>query len=684
MPNHLADETSPYLLQHANNPVDWYAWGEEALARAKSENKPIFLSIGYAACHWCHVMAHESFEKAEVAAFLNQNFISIKVDREERPDIDSIYMSAVVAMTGQGGWPLSVFLTPAGKPFYGGTYFPPTGRYGLPGFMELLAGIVDTWKNRKSEIDRAAISLTGALQQELAWQVNVSTNDLSLEALRPASQKLIDSFDQEYGGWGSAPKFPQPMAVEFLLRQAARGDQAALATAVAALKAMNQGGIYDVAGGGFHRYSTSRDWLVPHFEKMLYDNAQLALAYLHAYLVNHDEEFRRTCEETLDFILRELTGPEGGFYSSLDADSEGEEGKFYLWDKKELGEVLSLEELLLVEQVYGITNTGNFQGKIILKKNQDLESTCKELNLDFDAVRSRLISIHRRLLEVRGRRPRPATDDKVLVSWNCLALQAFSEAARSLDRPDYLAAAQRNAAFLTTALLPEGHLKHTWRANRAHQPAFLEDYAGLILGLLSLYQANQDTRWFSIAATLTRQMVDKFKDEAGGFFNTSREQEALIVRPKDLQDNAIPSGNALACLALLEMAAFTDTGEWVDLALRPFAGLQETMVKYPTAFAYWLQALDFYLGPTRQIALLWPAGDQAHLDFLRFLWKQYLPGAILAASPYPPADDAPDLLRNRPLTGNKTTVFICQGFVCKLPVTSVAELADQLSQESPF
>jgi uncharacterized protein len=680
MPNHLADETSPYLLQHANNPVDWYAWGEEALARAKSENKPIFLSIGYAACHWCHVMAHESFEKADVAAFLNQNFISIKVDREERPDIDSIYMSAVVAMTGQGGWPLSVFLTPAGKPFYGGTYFPPTGRYGLPGFMELLAGIVDTWKNRTGEIDRAASSLIGAMQQELTWQVKGSASAFSLADLQPATQKLVDSFDRDYGGWGSAPKFPQPMAVEFLLRQSARGDQAALATAVAALKAMNLGGIYDVVGGGFHRYSTSRDWLVPHFEKMLYDNAQLALAYLHAYLVTHDQDFRRTCEETLDFILRELTGPEGGFYSSLDADSEGEEGKFYLWDKKELRELLSFEDFLLVEQVYSIPNTGNFQGKIILKQSQELETTCKELDLDFDAVQSQLTSIHRRLLETRGQRPRPATDDKVLVSWNCLALQAFSEAARSLDRPDYLEAAQLNAAFLTTALFPDGRLKHTWRAGQTHQPAFLEDYAGLILGLLSLYQAGQDNRWFSMAATLTRQMVEQFKDEAGGFFNTSREQDALIIRPKDLQDNAIPSGNALACMALLQMAAFTGATEWVDLALQPFAALQETMVKYPTAFAYWLQALDFSLGPTRQIALLWPAGDQAHQDFLGFLWKQYLPGALLAASSYPPAENAPELLRNRPLSGNKTTVFVCQGFVCKLPVTSLADLAEQLSR----
>ncbi len=680
MPNHLVNETSPYLLQHANNPVDWYAWGEEALARAKSENKPIFLSIGYAACHWCHVMAHESFENSDVAAFLNQNFISIKVDREERPDIDSIYMSAVVAMTGQGGWPLSVFLTPDGKPFYGGTYFPPTARYGLPGFLELLAGIADTWKNRTGEIDQAAVSLTGALQTDLTWQASASGESVSLETLEQAAQALIDGFDRVHGGWGVAPKFPQPMAVEYLLRQAVRGNQAALETAVTALKAMNQGGIYDEVGGGFHRYSTDRAWLVPHFEKMLYDNAQLALAYLHAYLITHEQEFLHTCEETLDFILRELTGPEGGFYSSLDADSEGEEGKFYLWERKEMQDLLSAGEYHLLEQVYGISAQGNFQGKTILKKSRNLEITCKDLHLDFNQVQAQLKFIHSRLLQARTLRPRPATDDKVLVSWNCLALQAFSEAGRYLERPDYQAAAQRNAIFLTTRLFTGESLQHTWRVGQARQPAFLEDYAGLILALLSLYQTGQDNRWFSIAGTLTRQMVDKFADEAGGFFNTSRDQAALIVRPKDLQDNAIPSGNALACMALLEMAAFSGENEWADLATRPLAALPETLIKYPTAFAYWLQALDFSIGPIRQIALLWPAEDQAHQDFLRFVWTHYQPGVVVAASPYPPAEKAPELLRDRPLTANRTTVFVCQGFVCKLPVTTVAELGEQLSQ----
>ncbi len=442
---------------------------------------------------------------------------------------------------------------------------------------------------------------------------------------------------------------------------------------------MQQGGIYDVAGGGFHRYSTDRAWLVPHFEKMLYDNAQLALAYLHAYLITHDLNFLHTCEETLDFILRELTGPDGEFYSSLDADSEGEEGKFYLWDKKELQDLLSPEEFILLEQVYSITTQGNFQGKIILKKKQDLEITCHALNLDFNLVQSQLNSIHAHLLEGRALRPRPATDDKVLVSWNCLALQAFSEAARYLQRPDYQAAAQRNAVFLTTRLLTGEGLQHTWRAGQARQPAFLEDYAALILALLSLYQTGQDNHWFSIAASLARQMVDKFADAAGGFFNTSRDQAALIVRPKDLQDNAIPSGNALACMALLQMAAFTGQEEWVDLATRPLAALQDTLVKYPTAFAYWLQALDFSSGPTRQIALLWPAGDQTHQDFLRYLWEHYQPGAVVAASPYPPVENSPELLRDRPLTANRTTAFVCQGFVCQLPVTSVADLAGQLS-----
>ena len=683
MPNHLVDETSPYLLQHAGNPVDWYPWGGEAFARAKAENKPVFLSIGYAACHWCHVMAHESFENADIAALLNRNFISIKVDREERPDIDSIYMSAVVSMTGQGGWPLSVFLTPDGKPFYGGTYFPPTGRYGLPGFVELLVGITETWQNRTGDIAQSAAEVTGHLQAELSWSAKSApgAGAQPVEALKQATRNLIDSYDLEYGGWGSAPKFPQPMAIEFLLRKAARGDKVALDTAVAALQAMNQGGIYDLVGGGFHRYSTDREWLAPHFEKMLYDNAQLALAYLHAFLLTQAEDFRRTCEETLDFILRELTGPQGGFYSSLDADSEGEEGKFYLWTQKELQELLSADDYRLVEQVYAIAKKGNFQGKIILKKQPNAETkTTEELKLDPDQVQARLKIIHRLLLDGRATRQRPATDDKVLVSWNCLALQAFAEAGRYFGRDDYRAAAQQNAAFLTTALFSAGSLKHTWRAGQARQAAFLEDFAGLVLGLLSLYQTDQDTRWFSIAETLTRQMIDQFSDDSGGFYNTSREQNALIVRPKDLQDNAIPSGNALACRALLEMAAFTDTGKWVDLAAQSLATLQEIITKYPTAFAYWLQALDFYNGRTRQIAMLWPEGDQNHAAFLRFVWQQYRPNVILAASPFPPGEQTPALLHHRPLTANQATVFVCENSACKLPVTTLEELAAQLAE----
>jgi uncharacterized protein len=414
---------------------------------------------------------------------------------------------------------------------------------------------------------------------------------------------------------------------------------------------------------------------------MLYDNAQLALAYLHGYLLTGEGDFRQTCEETLDFILRELTGPQGGFYSSLDADSDGEEGKFYLWDKKELQERLSAEDFKVIEQVYRITDRGNFGVKIILKKSQDWETVLTDSGPDAVQVRARLKSIHRQLLEARALRQRPATDDKVLASWNCLALRAFAEAGRYLDRADYRAAALRNADFLITVLFSGENLLHTWRAGQARQPAFLDDYAGLIQGLLSLYQTDQDLRWFSTAEILTRQMIEKFKDEAGGFYNTSRDQVALIVRPKDMQDNAIPSGNALAARALLEMAAFSDNGEWVDLAVKPLAALQELMVKYPASFAYWLQALDFSIGPTRQIALLWPAEDlRGGTEFLRFLSRHYRPDTILAASLYPPAAHAPALLNNRPLLENKTTVFVCQNFACKLPVTSVDELAAQLAQ----
>ncbi|MGE5373785.1 MAG: thioredoxin domain-containing protein, partial [Bacteroidota bacterium] len=487
MPNHLVHENSPYLLQHANNPVDWYPWDEEALNKAHTENKPIFLSIGYAACHWCHVMAHESFEDPETAAIMNENFVCIKVDREERPDLDSIYMQATTALTGSGGWPMSVFLTPDLRPFFAGTYFPPVRRYNMPAFKDVLLSLVKAWHEQPDEVDRVGSQVLEHLQP---LQLGRSGESLGTETLEAAAKSLLESYDWEYGGWGPAPKFPQPMAIDFLLRRATtdspqRGQM--LKTAAHALNAMSRGGMYDVVGGGFARYSVDNYWRTPHFEKMLYDNAQLALAYLHGYLVTGEVQDRRVCEETLDFLLREMTNGQGGFYSSLDADSEGEEGKFYVWTYAEIQTILG-PDFEFFKAAYGITPQGNWEGKTILQRALDDASLAARFKLDGEAVHARLAQLHARLLAARSSRVRPGTDDKVLVMWNALALMAFAEAGRYLNRPDYLEAAVRNARFLLDHLYVSNRLHRSWREGQAKHNAYLEDYAGLVLGLLDLYQ----------------------------------------------------------------------------------------------------------------------------------------------------------------------------------------------------
>jgi len=685
MPNRLIEETSPYLLQHANNPVDWYPWTPEALQKARDENKPIFLSIGYAACHWCHVMEHESFEDPETARLLNEHFVSVKVDREERPDLDSIYMNAVVAMTGQGGWPMSVFLTPEGEPFYGGTYFPPVRRHGLPAFRELLSAIVRSWQNESAEIQRVGKELTRHLQEASSWGTraddSAAPGTIQTETLQQATQALLTDYDWSGGGWGKAPRFPQPMAIEFLLMQATRDQPQALDAASHALEKMSLGGLYDIVGGGFHRYSTDDAWLAPHFEKMLCDNGQLALAYLHAHLLTGSLAFRKVCAETLDFIRRELTSPEGGFYSSLDADSEGGEGSFYVWQQQELDEVLANEnDRQLFYQVYALSAGGNFEGKNVLQRQGTLTALADQLGLPLAELIGRLEIIHRALLEKRAGRPRPQTDDKVLVSWNALALRAFAEAARFLNRSEYLAVAQQNADFLLKALYREGRLMRSWRQGQARQEAFLEDHAALILALLALYQSDSSPRWYTAALQLAEDMDRRFKDPRGGFFDTRPDQSDLITRPKDIQDNATPSGNALAASALLQLSAFAEAGERLAEAENMLATLQELMTRHPTAFAYWLQGLDFAVGPVHQVAIVGPRQAPQAQQMLAYLWSNYRPRMVVAA-----ADDgtgaqaeAPELLHNRGMVDGKTTVYVCQGFTCKLPVNSLEGLQQQL------
>jgi len=677
MPNRLAKENSPYLLQHAENPVDWYPWGEEALEKARDENKPIFLSIGYAACHWCHVMEHESFEDDDTSALMNKHFVNIKVDREERPDLDQIYMQAVVAMTRQGGWPMSVFLTPDGKPFFGGTYFPPVHRYNMPSFREVLLSVERVWREDLEKIIESAREVTQLIQQSTAK--GGADGEANINSLGKALMKLTQGYDWKTGGWGQAPKFPQPMAIEVLLRQVSRGDKLALETAEHALQSMAKGGMYDVVGGGFARYSVDDFWLVPHFEKMLYDNAQLALTYLHAYKITGNDFYRRICEETLDFVEREMTHFQGGFYSSLDADSEGEEGKFYVWTPADISAAIqNPEDVRLILAAYGVTESGNFDGKTVLQRVLDDEQLADAFEIPIKDVPTKLAELHALLLDARSQRIRPGTDDKVIVFWNGLMLAAFAEAGRYLNRDDYTQVGVKNAEFLLTELRFDDRLLRVWRNGKAKYNAFLEDYAALILGLLALYQTDPKVRWYHAAVSLAEEMVTNFRDSDGGFYDTRDDHEKLIFRPKDTQDNATPSGNALAASALLQLSAYSGNGEWRSLADEMLSKMAGIAIKFPTSFGQWLSALDFAIGPTREVAIL---GDMESLQYQNLrdsLWDGYQPRLVAALSQFPPKAESPHLLLDRHLLGNQPTAFVCQNFTCQLPVNDPTELQKQL------
>ena len=675
MSNHLVNSTSPYLLQHAENPVDWYPWGKESLEKARVEDKPIFLSIGYSACHWCHVMAHESFEDPEVAAIMNNNFINIKVDREERPDLDSIYMSAVVSLTGQGGWPMSVFLTPELIPFYGGTYFPPQPRYGMPAFKQVLIQLASLWQNDRAQILQAGKNLVSALSSKSERET--SSGSIPKEGLAKATRELIKTYDWQHGGWGRAPKFPQPMALDFLLRRHVGGDAGALQVVAHALNAMARGGMYDVLGGGFSRYSTDNDWLIPHFEKMLYDNAQLSLVYLHAWQITRNPQYRKVVEQTLEFVKKEMLDPDGGFYSSLDADSEGIEGKYYVWTLDEIRKAFG-EKDDLFESAYGITSAGNWEGKIVLRRVMSDSELASQFKLNVDEVQSRLAERQAQLLTVRNNRIRPGTDDKVLTFWNGLMLATFAEAARAFNNAEYLHIAQNNANFILTSLRVEGNLRRAWRKGRVSAEVFLEDYAALILGLIELYQTDFDNRWYQEAYALTQEMINLFINSRGGFFDTTSEAETIIQRPQELQDHATPSGNALAVEALLKMAAFSENEEYRQLADNAFGLIADLSADYPTAFSRWLSAADFNLNQVRQIALIGELANEKTKMFLQEIRHNFLPNTIVAVSTSPPPHGSPKLLSDRPMIGETATVYICEGFVCQKPITTIKELKGQL------
>lgn len=673
MPNRLVHETSPYLLQHADNPVDWYPWGEEALQRAQAENKPILLSIGYAACHWCHVMAHESFEDGATAALMNELFINIKVDREERPDLDNIYMTAVQAMTGQGGWPMTVFLTPEGQPFYGGTYFPPTPRYGMPAFQQVLRSVAQSWRTRSAEVRQSAQTITDHLRRGLALS---EPGDLEPGLFDRALQRLMRDFDKTRGGFGRAPKFPPSMTLELLLRLAwQRGDTFAQHMAELTLEQMAHGGMYDQLGGGFARYATDDRWLVPHFEKMLYDNAQLARVYLHAWQLTGKPLYRQVVEETLDWVLQEMTHADGGFYSSLDADSEGEEGKFYVWNQAEIEAILG-DEAPLFKRVYGVTRSGNWEGHTILHLARPVAEVAAAQGLSEEAARARLAQARRRLYTVRAQRVWPGLDDKVLTAWNGLMLAAFAEAGWVLQRPDYTAAAVRNAEFVWRTLRrPDGRLWRTWKAGASGRyNAYLEDYAYLADGLLALYQNTFDERWFTWARRLADHMLAHFRDPAGGFFDTSDDHEALLHRPKDVQDNATPSANAMAARVLLTLGLYTGVGAYTDYAQSMVSALVGPMSQFPTGFGHWLGNAWLLLSRPREIAIVGDPAAPALQELMAVVRGAFRPNVILAVGA---SGDVP-LLHDRPQLAGRPTAYVCQNFVCQRPVTTPAELAAQL------
>jgi uncharacterized protein len=683
MPNRLAGETSPYLLQHAHNPVDWYPWGPDALAAAKLLDRPIFLSIGYAACHWCHVMERESFEHEPTARYLNDHFVPIKVDREERPDLDQVYMGAVQSMTGSGGWPMSVFLTPDGRPFYGGTYFPDEPRHGMPSFHQVLEGVDRAWHEQRTEVEAAGSRLVDGLIAQ--GRLDEGT-DPTVSLLDAATAALETTFDPVNGGWGRAPKFPQPMTIEFELRRhLATGDPGPLAVARRSLDAMADGGLRDQLGGGFHRYSTDAYWLVPHFEQMLYDNAQLARVYIHAWSLTQEDRYLDVARGTLDYMSRELATADGAFAASQDADTDGIEGLTFTWRAPEVREVLG-DAAPLFAAAYGVTEDGNWEGVTVLSRVASDEDLAISLGLTPDDVRTRLDDARRSMLERRAGRPQPARDDKALAAWNGLAIAAFADASVALAEHDpaasdrYLAVARRAAAAIVGGLLAEdGSLGRSWKDGRAVGRGVLEDYTHLADGLLSLYEASFDEGSFNLSRRLMGRVLDRFADPAGGFFDTADDHERLVTRPKDVQDNAIPSGNAMAARVLLRLAAWTGDGRYRTAAERAIRTVVPFLARYPGGFAHWLGTVDLELGSIQEVAIVGDPADPVTTALVTEARRGYRPNQVMSvASPAAIATSAIPLMHDRVAVDGRPTAYVCRDFVCRLPVTDPTALREQL------
>jgi len=680
IPNRLLSETSPYLQQHAYNPVDWFPWGPEAFAKAKAEGKPVFLSVGYSACHWCHVMERESFENEEIARLLNEHYVSIKVDREERPDVDQIYMSAVQLITRRGGWPMSVFMTPDGRPYYGGTYWPPTSRMGMPGFRDILLKLHDYWTNQREEVESSASQLLEAIQGLAAPVFAQAT--LGEETLRQAVRELISSADRKNGGFGSAPKFPHPVDLRLLLRGWKRfGDSDALEVVRTTLTKMAHGGIYDHLGGGFHRYSTDAHWLVPHFEKMLYDSALLVPAYLEMFQITGEAFYANVVRETLDYVLREMTSDDGGFYSTQDADSEGVEGKFFVWTPTETIAILGAEDGAIFNNCYDVSARGNWEGHSILNLPHPIESHASGLGQNPDELQQLLKRCRQKLLKARARRVAPGRDEKILTGWNGLMISSLAQAALILEEPRYRDAAVKGANFLLQHLHDgQEHLLHSYKDGQARFAAYLDDYACLMDALIDVFQLSSDVVFLQSALALYEDVIRRFWDgDAGGFFYTAIDHEELITRTKDSQDNATPSGNGMMATVLARLARLTGREDVETAATKTLDAMAGLLADHPRASGQALLALDFLLGPTSEIVLC-DAGDEQANDIWREIWSRFLPAKVVVRWPADqPASEMLELLEGK-LQPGPTQVFLCERGVCQAPCRNAEEFSRQLQQ----
>ena len=682
-PNHLINEKSPYLQQHAYNPVDWYPWGKEAFQKAVRENKPIFLSIGYSTCHWCHVMEHESFEDDEVAKLLNENFVSIKVDREERPDIDTIYMAVCQAMTNSGGWPLNLFLTSDKKPFYAGTYFPKTERYGNPGLIAILQQISNLWKTNKESVIASSDQVTHTLQ---SMSSTTPGEILTRETLQRAYEHLRDNYDYLYGGFGSSPKFPTPHNYTFLLRWWKQSkDPLALEIVEKSLDRIGHGGIYDQIGGGFHRYSTDEYWLVPHFEKMLYDQALLAIAYTEAFQATGKPFFADMARGIFTYVLRDMTSPEGGFYSAEDADSEGIEGKFYVWTLDEVMRIVGEEEGKIFCDYYDVSKEGNFEEKNILHIDKPPDAFAKLEGLKTEELQKLLGAAREKLFAEREKRIHPHKDDKILTSWNGLMIAALAKGSQALNEPKYAQAAMRAAEFiLKTLRLKDGTLLRRYRLGDASIPGYLDDYAYFIWGLIDLYEATFEVKYLKLAQELSSDMINNFRDEkGGGFFLSGKKNEQLIAPTKEIYDGATPSGNSVALLNILRLGRMTGNTDLEKMAEHLIKTFSETINQYPLGYTQFLCALDFALGPTKEIVIAGEPGKADTQKILQEIGKRFLPGKILLLHPLKDASSIEEIAKftkEQKSINGKATVYMCENYACKEPTHDLQKVIQLLEE----